>query len=56
MPYLKFPTSAQGLGKRSIEGGLILPLDVSLPGNFHLGLTTRFAAMRKFDEHGDRPQ
>ena len=56
MPYLKFPTSAQGLGNRSIEGGLILPLDVSLPGDFYLGLTTRFAAMRNFDEPGYSPQ
>jgi hypothetical protein len=51
-PYVKFPTSDRGLGNNSIEGGLILPLAVTLPGDFYLGLTTRFDAMRDEGEGG----
>ena len=50
MPFVKFPTSAEGLGNRSVEGGLILPLAVALPRDFELGLKTRFDAVRDDDE------
>ncbi len=50
MPFVKFPTSAEGLGNRSVEGGLILPLAVALPRDFDLGLKTRFDAVRDEDE------
>jgi len=49
-PYIKFPTSQDGIGNRGIEGGLILPLAVELPSAFYLGLTTRFDAVRNEDE------
>src|SRR5438046_2448101 len=49
-PYLKFPTGEENIGNHSIEGGLILPLDVELPWDLDLGLTTRFDAVR--DENG----
>jgi hypothetical protein len=45
-PYLKFPTSSEGLGNHSLEGGLIFPLSVTLPEDVWLGLTTRFDAVR----------
>ena len=51
-PYVKFPTSQQGLGSRGVEGGLILPLAVELPRAFYLGMTTRFDAVRDEDESG----
>ncbi len=51
-PYVKFPTSQEGIGNRGIEGGLILPLAVELPSAFYLGLTTRFDAVRNEDEPG----
>jgi len=51
-PYVKFPTSQQGLGNNSIEGGIVLQLAVELPQNFHLGLASRFAAVRNFDQPG----
>jgi hypothetical protein len=51
-PYVKFPTSGEGLGNNSVEGGLILPLSVDLPQEFWLGLTTRFDAVRNFAESG----
>lgn len=38
MPFIKFPTAAEGLGNGHIEGGLIVPLAIALPGEFALGL------------------
>jgi len=52
MPYVKFPTSKEGLGDNSLEGGLILPLSATLPGEFWLGLTTRFDVARDQTENG----
>jgi outer membrane putative beta-barrel porin/alpha-amylase len=51
-PYVKFPTSAEGLGNNSIEGGLVLPLSIDLPDDVWLGLTTRFDAMRDWPDDG----
>ena len=31
LPYVKFPTSTDGLGNNAVEGGMIFPLAVSLP-------------------------
>jgi hypothetical protein len=45
-PYVRFPTSSEGLGNNSLEAGLIFPLSVDLPEDFWLGLTTRFDALR----------
>jgi hypothetical protein len=55
-PYLKFPTSQDGIGNRGVEGGLILPLAVELPRAFYLGVTTRFDAVRDEDESGYHPE
>lgn len=55
-PYVKFPTSAEGLGNNSIEGGLVLPLSVNLPQDFWLGLTTRFDVIRDEGEDGYHPE
>src|SRR5437899_713040 len=30
-PYVKFPTSQEGIGNSGVEGGLVLPLEVELP-------------------------
>jgi hypothetical protein len=51
-PYVKFPTSQDGIGNRAVEGGLVLPLAVELPRSFYLGVTTRFDAVRDEDESG----
>ena len=40
------------MGNNSIEGGLVLPLAVTLPDDFFMGLTTRFDAMRDEGEDG----
>jgi hypothetical protein len=52
MPYVKVPTSKEGLGSRSVEGGLIVPLSANLPAEFWLGLTTRLDAVRNPAESG----
>jgi len=51
-PYVKFPTSKDGIGNRGVEGGLVLPLEVELPSAFYSGLTTRFDAVRNEREPG----
>lgn len=40
MPFVTLPTSQDGLGGRSLEGGVILPLAVTLPGGWDLGAMT----------------
>lgn len=40
MPFVKFPTSQDGLGNRAVEWGLLLPLAVDLGHGFGLGLMT----------------
>ncbi len=40
MPFVKLPTAANGVGNGKVEGGVILPLAVSLPDGFGLGLMT----------------
>ncbi len=52
MPYVKLPTSQDGHGNDSVEGGLILPLAVGLPHGFGLGLMTQFDAVRDADDDG----
>lgn len=38
MPFISFPTGTNGLGSDHVEGGLIFPLAIALPGKFDLGL------------------
>ena len=51
LPFVKFPTSTDGLGNRAFEGGIILPLAVKLPHGFDLGLETAFSIL--CDDNGD---
>ena len=37
MPFVKIPTNQDDLGNRAVEGGVILPLAIELPGNWDLG-------------------
>jgi len=37
MPFISFPTAADGVGPDRVEGGLIIPLAVALPWEFGLG-------------------
>lgn len=54
MPFVTFPTSEGGVGRRNVEGGVILPFGVELPWDFYMGLTTRFSSMQ--DVLGGRGQ
>lgn len=38
MPFIKFPTGSNELTNDHVEGGIILPLSVALPGDFGLGM------------------
>ena len=38
MPFVKFPTGSDELSNDHVEGGVILPLAVALPGGVNLGL------------------
>jgi hypothetical protein len=51
-PYVKFPTSQDGIGNSGVEGGIVLPLQMELASDFYLGWTTRFDAMRNEREPG----
>jgi hypothetical protein len=51
MPFVKWPTSSSGVGNNSVEGGIILPLAVSLPGGWGMGTMAEVDFNR--DEVGD---
>jgi len=51
MPFLKFPTAQDHLGNDAFEGGLIVPLAVSLPGDWNMGVMTEFDFNQ--DDSGD---
>ncbi len=42
MPFVKFPTAANGIGNGAYEGGLIVPLAIKLPCDWQMGLMTEF--------------
>jgi hypothetical protein len=46
MPVVKVPTNQDHLGNRSVEGGLIFPVAVSLPHDWDMGFMTEVDARR----------
>ena len=56
MPYVKLPTSQDHLGNSSVEGGLIVPLAVQLPGGFGMGLMTQVDINRDASGSGHHPE
>lgn len=56
IPFVKFPTSDENLGNDSVEGGLLLPLEATLPWEFYLGVTTGFGVVRDEEERGYHPE
>jgi Putative MetA-pathway of phenol degradation len=52
LPFVKFPTNTSDIGNNSIEGGVIFPLAVKLPGGWDMGLETATAFLRNDDDHG----
>jgi hypothetical protein len=51
MPFIKFPTATDDLGNDHVEGGLILPFSMNLPGEFELAAMAEFDVLR--DEVND---
>ena len=41
-PFVKFPTNGANLGNNAHEGGVILPLSVSLPHDWNMGCMAEF--------------
>ncbi len=37
IPFVKFPTNSGGVGNKTVEGGLILPVSLSMPHELNLG-------------------
>jgi hypothetical protein len=52
LPFVKFPTSTDHLGNNSVEGGVILPLAVKLPGDWDMGLEVAGGEMRNEESPG----
>lgn len=46
LPFITFPTNTHHLGNNGIEGGVILPLAVTLPWGFDMGLEAAGAFVR----------
>lgn len=42
MPLIKIPTAQHGLGNGSVEGGILVPTDFTLPAGFDVGATANF--------------
>jgi len=56
MPFVKFPTAQNHLGNDALEGGLILPLAISLPADWAMGLMTEFDFTRDSSGSGYHPE
>jgi Putative MetA-pathway of phenol degradation len=52
VPFIKFPTSQNGIGNSSIEGGVIFPFAISLSEKWDLGLQTEFDLNRNNSDTG----
>jgi hypothetical protein len=50
MPFMRLPTNQDDLGNNSVEGGLIFPFAMELPGGWDLGATMAVGFLR--DEDG----
>ena len=56
MPFIKFPTNQNDLGNHAVEGGVILPLAIHLPGEWDLGTMLVVARLQDSDSsdyHGE---
>jgi hypothetical protein len=53
MPFVQLPTASDdALGSDHVEGGLIVPLAISLPGDWSLGLMAEFDVVRDATDDG----
>ena len=56
MPFIKAPTNSHGLGNDAVEGGVIFPLAVALPGAWSMGLQTEVDFRRNESNRGSHPE
>jgi hypothetical protein len=52
LPLLKLPTNTDHLGNSSVEGGVIFPLDLKLPGGWDMGLESAPLFLRDVNGNG----
>ena len=52
MPFVTFPTAADGLGADGVEGGVMVPLAIELPAGWGLGVMTQLDRARDADGGG----
>ena len=52
VPYVKVPSAAPGLGNGAVEGGVALPMQISLRGDFALALQTEYDALKNASDSG----
>jgi hypothetical protein len=52
IPFVKFPTNTDHLGNDAVEGGVIFPLAVKLPGDWDMGVETAVRFLRN-DANGN---
>ncbi len=52
LPFVKFPTNTDHLGNNSVEGGVIFPLTVKLPGDWEMGMESAVGFLRSADTDG----
>jgi hypothetical protein len=50
VPYVKAPSAAPGLGNGVVEGGVAVPMQISIPGDFALALQTEFDALKNAND------
>jgi hypothetical protein len=55
MPFVKVPTNSGGLGNDSLEGGLIFPVGVALPGDWSMCMMLQYNVARNEGDgyHGE---
>lgn len=56
MPFVKLPTHQDQLGNNSVEGGVILPLAVTLPKGWAMGMMTEVDFIRDGAGRGHHPE
>ncbi len=52
LPYVKLPTAARTLGNNQVEGGLIVPLSVTLPAGFALTVMPEIDVLKNNNNRG----
>lgn len=55
MPFVKLPTSSNGLGNDAVEFGLIVPLAISISDRIGIGLMTEIDMLEEADGSGYAP-